>query len=523
MCDLIDWTTASIPTPSSIMSEGPSGRQFPRRITKRKGTTRERTGCLTCRQRKKRCDLGYPVCTQCVRLNYKCKWEEPRPLVQESTHSTKEVSNQTVNIPFRLSQVPDPILFWVDDHSDNTSRSSRRHFLRYYAQTFTHMLTTNIENNSFLSVFLPMAMQDSALLNALIAWSSSHLSLRDPAFQQVAMQNRLTAMRDLRLSLESSPENAESNLAITLVLCSMESIMADNDKAWYLHLMGAAGIISSRVCIESGFDGTSSSKLLQSFDDAHTGRWLLRNFAYHDILMAVALDREPLLPSHYFVQLDEGPLADSYFGLASEILTILYSITALNKKVKSLNADLLHSDTSSNITSHKTRSSSMSEIASTFSSLELRLREWVCPPSNDESLILFTESYRSSALLYLYRVVRRGLPGLEEGLSPKTAHEVATVVANINKMPTRSLPECTLLFPLFLAGGEASEESHIKSIRHKMLDMIESRGFRNVEVALSVLEKLWRLNLERKATRATKGPVDWLDIVLQDGVLLSLS
>lgn len=42
-------------------------------------------------------------------------------------------------------------MFWVDDHSDNTSRSSRRHFLRYYAQTFTHLLTTNIENNSFLS------------------------------------------------------------------------------------------------------------------------------------------------------------------------------------------------------------------------------------------------------------------------------------------------------------------------------------------------------------------------------------
>lgn len=106
---------------------------------------------LTSHCRKKRCDLGYPVCAHCVRLNYKCKWEEPRPLVQENTLSTEQVSNQPVNAPFRLSQVPDPILFWVDDHSDNTSRSSRRHFLRYYAQTFTHMLTTNIENNSFLS------------------------------------------------------------------------------------------------------------------------------------------------------------------------------------------------------------------------------------------------------------------------------------------------------------------------------------------------------------------------------------
>lgn len=377
-----------------------------------------------------------------------------------------------------------------------------------------------------LIVFLPMAMHDSALLNALIAWSSSHLSLRDPVFQQVAMQNRLNALRDLRVSLESSPENVETNLAMTLVLCSMESIMADNDKAWYLHLMGAAGIISSRTCIESGVNAIDTSSLLRSFDDAHTGRWLLRNFAYHDILMAVALDRDPLLPSHHFVQLDDGPVADSYFGLASEILNMLYRITSLNKEVKSLHrggSNSINGDTLPSGIFDTQPQSKLPEITATFTTLEFRLREWKCPPSNDRPLILLAESYRSSALLYLYRVVRRGLPDLEDSLSLKTASEVAAVVANINEMPTRSLPECTLLFPLFLAGGEASQEAHIKSIRPKMLDMIESRGFRNVEVALSVLEKLWRLNLERQVPHATRRTVDWRDIVQQDGLLLSLS
>ena len=65
-------------------------------------------------------------------------------------------------------------------------------------------------------------------------------------------------------------------------------------------------------------------------------------------------------------------------------------------------------------------------------------------------------------------------------------------------MPKRSLPECTLLFPLFLAGGEATQEEHIQSIQCRMHDMIESRGFRNVHVALAVLEKLWQLKSVRK-------------------------
>jgi hypothetical protein len=143
----------------------------PRRVIKKRGTTRERTGCLTCRQRylpqwnrvelakvtnlpfrKKRCDLGYPVCRECVRLNYKCKWEEPRSVAQDK-QSVKSVvpAEDKSNSPFRLFNNPDPVLFWVDEHADCRSPSSRRHFLRYYTQTFTHLLTTNIENNSFLS------------------------------------------------------------------------------------------------------------------------------------------------------------------------------------------------------------------------------------------------------------------------------------------------------------------------------------------------------------------------------------
>lgn len=52
--------------------------------------------------------------------------------------------------------------------------------------------------------------------------------------------------------------------------------------------------------------------------------------------------------------------------------------------------------------------------------------------------------------------------------------------------------------------------------------MIESRGFRNVHVALSVLEKLWRLRSVRKGVDSSTD-VDWIDIVEQEGISLSLS
>lgn len=40
-------------------------------------TKRSRGGCLTCRQRKKRCCETKPVCSECQRLNIKCRWPVP--------------------------------------------------------------------------------------------------------------------------------------------------------------------------------------------------------------------------------------------------------------------------------------------------------------------------------------------------------------------------------------------------------------------------------------------------------------
>lgn len=474
-----------------------------------------------------------------------CKWEDPRPVTGDN-HRDRAVQqvNQAPNAPFRLSCSPDPILFWVNDHADCTSASSRRHFLRYYTQTFTHLLTTNIENNSFLSgkcladnpltrarsnttctvVFLPMAMHSPPLLTSLIAWSSSHLSLRDTSFQQVAMQNRCAALRDLRSALDSDPKDVETNLAMSLVLCSLESIMADNGDAWFLHLNGAAGVIASKLGTEESRDGQGATRMLQKFEDAHSGRWLLRNFAYRDIVMSVARDQAPLLNSNQFLRLDEPRLPDSHFGLASEILEILYHTTALNEEVKATihPASALPESAEVDPDMRPGPSAQSPEIMTRFLSLEARLTQWTCPPSTDLSLRLLAESYRSSALIHVYRVMRRAFPGQQDELSLKTTAQVAAIVGYIEQMPTRSLPECTLLFPLFLAGGEATEEPHIKCIRHRMLDMIESRGFRNVEVALSVLAKLWRLRIARKKADASVR-VDWLDIVQQEGINLSLS
>ncbi|KAJ5266827.1 hypothetical protein N7478_009635 [Penicillium angulare] len=376
-----------------------------------------------------------------------------------------------------------------------------------------------MENNSFLS-----AMHSPPVLNTLIAWSSSHLSLRDKSFENVAMQNRGTALRDLRNALGSNAANVETTLAMSLILCSLESIMGDNGDAWYLHLIGASKVLLSNTDRTSIYGDDYSTKVLEPFNDVYAARWLLRNFAYRDIVAAVARDQAPVMSSHHFLILDDPLQPDSYFGLASEILEVVSHTAVLNHRLKTDINSIPNKESSSGAvvqTIDGQDSLSSLEILEALMTLETRLEQWTCPPSEDMPLKLLAESYRSSALIYIYRVMRTVCEEREIEFSSKVATQVAATVDIIERMPNRSFAECTLLFPIFLAGGEATEESHIKSIRTRMLDMIDSRGFRNVEVALSVLEKLWRLRIARKSTGSTK--VDWLDITRRDNISLSLS
>lgn len=113
-------------------------------------------------RRKKKCDQVYPICGHCSRLNLRCKREAPRLL--KSTSPSPENLSGTDTRPVcphcshkevvRIAQLCKP-LDLVSDGCSGAETSdlvvSRRFMLRYYTATLTFLLTTNLENNCFLS------------------------------------------------------------------------------------------------------------------------------------------------------------------------------------------------------------------------------------------------------------------------------------------------------------------------------------------------------------------------------------
>lgn len=123
----------SVRTPSE-MSEQPQ-------VKRRRGTKHDRSGCLTCRARRKKCaENTLPRCGSCVRLNLECVREPVRRVPGTVANASKE---RTVAAhPPQDGLLPGPA---------HGGSPSTRLFMRYYVNFLALKLTACGYQNSFLS------------------------------------------------------------------------------------------------------------------------------------------------------------------------------------------------------------------------------------------------------------------------------------------------------------------------------------------------------------------------------------
>ena len=343
-------------------------------------------------------------------------------------------------------------------------------------------------------VFLPMAMDSPLLLETILAWSSTHLAFQNETYQTFALKSRGIALKTLAASITSHYSNFEVELACSLIHCAMESIAGDT-RTWYMHLVGAYNIIRNRCSKRDlGFDFSPC----ETFE----GRWLLRSFAYHDIMTAVSEDQRPLLVAGHYWSFDDYDVPDSYFGLGSKLLYYISEVSVLN-------ADMLESRGGG--------LKSQLDYSRRAKFLEQDLLSWTHADKHpSHPLTNLAEMYRSAALIHLYRVIRRFLPDLTSTVTEHVTSCVVKIVNRLRTIPSNSLVESSLLFPLFMAGGETENAHHIEILRQRMLELIEFRHFRNVQAALSVLEETWHL-------RASGKQIDWRDVLIRRKWMISIT
>jgi hypothetical protein len=317
----------------------------------------------------------------------------------------------------------------------------------------------------------------------------------------------------------------DTTLAASLVLISIEVNLGDT-KRWYEHLVGAQQIIMSAKS-----RGPSGQVLTgpDCFKLSPDGEWLLRHFAYHDVLGAVTMGTAPLIPGTHWLNNDHT-IVDSYVGFGSEVLAYLSEICILDTEFTrtSLAIDKVRQNSSPTSSRadpgdlpHYCRPSDWEYWLKAFK-LENKLQTWDCRSSPHTALVALAEAYRSSALIFLYRKLRARSPQAADPLNAKIAVQVRKTVRHLENVPVQALPECGLLFPLFMAGGDTMDEDVIGFVRLRLKNMLAHRGFGNIEVAMDVLEELWRM--KASGLKSASGcEVDWMDVLKRKGWKLMLS
>ena len=313
---------------------------------------RSRTGCFTCRKRKKRCDEDRPACSACIRLNLDCSY--PEPGTERKNKKRKHGENEEWNLekdvvvirPQRMRSPNDNNGEYVEftSHVDwsgqlediveltspsllNNSSVSWFHSLyldgiglelfQYFTQHQARLICISTEStNSFLNVFVPLAEQDVGVLYAIVSWAGFHKE--QGRFQRQGMRYLYKAIDHIISNMSKCDDQGSyvTMIAALLLVCAAE-ICSGDVVQWTSYLRLAANMIDA-------------SGGLRNFVGDRQLRWLASNFAYHDLLASSTVSRKTYFsPEDYNVIMNEAYGLDALIGCCQALFKILAEISNL--------------------------------------------------------------------------------------------------------------------------------------------------------------------------------------------------
>jgi len=358
-----------------------------------------------------------------------------------------------------------------------------------------------------VQALLPMAMESIPLRDSLVAFAAGHLSLTDKSYELPALEARCKALSSLSQSVnlslnEIGHHEANAAACLTFVICD---IGVDDGRQWISHLQAAQQIIMTAKTV------SHTGKVLEgpdAFKTSSEGEWILRNFAYHDIIGCMTTGKRPLLGASYLN--DIADVVDSYIGVATDLLILAAEIGRIEDETQ-IEQRVSPQDAQKNIAIFHKR----------CADLQHQLQAWKCQEGTAPELAAVAYAYRSAILVVLYRLVRGRLRSgyfssvsdtrsdtrASQSIQENIEKHVEEILNHVADVPLGATPESPLLFPLFIAGGEALRPAQMESVRNRLKHTLEQRRFLNIATALEILEDLW-------GRRGREEPeLDWSDIL----------
>ncbi|KAI0006754.1 fungal-specific transcription factor domain-containing protein [Xylariaceae sp. FL0662B] len=163
-------------TPSQMKIKRPRGRPrkhplTPQVTTNKVAKGRSKTGCITCRKRKKKCDEAKPRCLNCEKNAVVCEGYHEKTIWKSGKEKAEEERQKRHSLPHITLQ---PIFQGVETPEDMV-------FLNHYISHLSGVLTVEGQHkNAFKDMLLHMAVEHRGLMHSILSLASRHIDYDTP-------------------------------------------------------------------------------------------------------------------------------------------------------------------------------------------------------------------------------------------------------------------------------------------------------------------------------------------------------
>ncbi|KAJ5960563.1 uncharacterized protein N7479_007713 [Penicillium vulpinum] len=426
---------------------------------------RSKTGCITCRRRKKKCDETKPACQNCQKNAVVCEGYPLKEIWKSGRQRLADVARSQ-----SLTAVPRSLPLLIDGIETDVDRR----FLDHFVYGFSRVLTLiNDDSNPFKEILLPMATQHRGLMHSLMCLSGSHLSGLDPEpkLKERKYFHFHRAIQDLKDNINASsaaksPEEderllVEDPIIASTIALSLNTICEGETNGEYRpHMDAARYLLSSQQPRNEKFR-----------------QFIVEFFQYHDVSNSLtSLDRRPNLLQNdlHMPKCVPGVSAGMFVGVFDGLFNYISEITQLRDRIR----ERLNEGYEPAV-DYQTLSEAVS--------VDMAIRTWETSHEPDTPNWCLAQLYRQSTWVYLYRTIRPSRP------SEKIAQVVNDGLDYLDQLPQDASAFSIVLMPLFLLGCSAFLPEQRQRISQGFDNLKSYSNLRNIEPAFKVVTRVWEI------------------------------
>ncbi|KAL4879676.1 fungal-specific transcription factor domain-containing protein [Aspergillus karnatakaensis] len=436
---------------------------------------RSKTGCITCRRRKKKCDETKPACLNCQKNAVVCEGYPPKEIWKSGKQKIEDAARTQAVVCRSL-----PILI------DGIETEMDRKLLDHFVYGFSRVLTLiNDDSNPFKEILLPMATQHRGLMHSLMCLSGSHLSglNPEPGVKERKYYHFHRAIRDLKDNInarsnmvEEEPELlVEDPIIASTIALSLNTICEGETNGEYRPHMDAARYLL----------------VTQKPRNEKFRQFIVEFFQYHDVSNSItSLDRRPAHMDGELRLPDFVPhAAGNFLGVFDGLFRYISQVTRLRDRIRQRFSEGYEPAVDY-------------QILSDAVLIDSSIRTWeTSHPPNTPNYYL-AQLYRQSTWVYLYRTIRPSRP------SDKIAQVVDDGLEFLDLLPQDAGAFSIVLMPLFLLGCSAFVPRQRERIQKGFEALKAYSNLRNIEPAFKVVQRVWEV-MDNK----TEESWDWEKII----------